>query len=334
MSRLLRAGPLAVGVALLVLLAWSFGLGGLGEALRRLSPALLAVYLALTAAVYFAYAWRWRLVSRSLGRDVPLARLASARLAGDAIGNLVPSARLAGEPVRAAIVHAGGVEGTIATAGVALDRLVETVCNIACALLYVSVFWLTHTGVDTQSLRALAVVLVGAALALTVPMVMLWRGISPLDPLLRLFDGTRVASWLGALRRTEAHLIRFFREQPAVFARALLLAFATEALTVCQYHFLLAAFDVHVDLSTLLLTLVGTGVAHSMPTPAALGTLEGTQVAVLTLAAGDPSLGFVVGLILRLHETLLTVAGLVALSVHGLSLTRLPVLRAGREASA
>ena len=35
--------------------------------------------------------------------------------------------------------------GTVATAGVALDRLLETVANIVCALLYVSVFSLTHS---------------------------------------------------------------------------------------------------------------------------------------------------------------------------------------------
>lgn len=334
MSRLLRTGPLVVGAVLLVVLLWGFGLSGLREALARVSPSTLALYLLFSVGVYAAYGWRWQTVSRSLGCDLPLPRLASARLAGDAIGNIVPSARLAGEPVRAAIVHAGGVEGAMATAGVALDRLLETVCNTFCALLYVTIFWLTHTGAEARSLATLAVILAGAAASLGVLVFMLLRGISPLDPLLRLFDGTRVAVWLGALRRTEEHLIRFFREQPRVFLTGLLLSLLAEGLTVCQYYFLFASFGIHFGLPTLLLTLVGAGVAHAMPTPAALGTLEGTQVAVLTLAAGDPSLGFLVGLILRLHETLMTVAGLIALSLHGLSLTRLPLLRPRQEVSA
>lgn len=338
MTRFFRGAPLLLGLVLVALLLWRFGLAELGLALRRLSPADLAVYLAFTVAVVLGYALRWQLVTRSVGREVPLPRLAGARLAGDAVGNLLPSARLAGEPVRVAIVHAGGVEATTATAGVAVDRLLETVSNIVCGLTYVSVFSLTHThGSHQGSILILGGALLAAAAALAVPITMLWRGVPPLGWIYALVGGRvgrRMSTWLAALRRTEDHLLRFFRERPAVFFQGVLLSLFVESLTVCQYHFLLAAFGVHIDLPTLLLALLGTGVAHALPMPAALGTLEGAEVAVLTVAAGDPALGFLVGLILRLHDTLLTLTGLVALSAHGISLARLPAFRRSGEASA
>jgi hypothetical protein len=45
-------------------------------------------------------------------------------------------------------------------------------------------------------------------------------------------------------------------------------------------------------------------------------------VAVVAAASGRPDLGFVVGVILRLHETLLLAVGLMVLSYQGMSLTR------------
>jgi uncharacterized membrane protein YbhN (UPF0104 family) len=330
MKRLLRSLPLLAGIAVLGLLAWGFGLHGLAQAFESLSPLRLLLYLAFTAAVVFGYAWRWQIVARTLGANVPLTRLASARLAGDAIGTLVPSARLAGEPVRAGIISAGGVEGTAATAGVALDRVLETVSNILCALVYVSVFSLAHGG--RSSVAALATGLVAGLAALAIPLVLLRRGLRPLWPVYALL-GARQPPWLGAVRRTEDHLVRTFRHRPGTLLWGLLLSLATEGLVVCQYHFLLSAFGIGVDLPTLLLVLVGTGMARAVPTPASLGTLESGQVAVFTLAEAAPALGFVAGMVIRMHETLLLVAGFVALSAHGMTLARLRVARSG-EASA
>jgi len=324
MSAALRWLTLLAGAALVALLAHHFGLGGLASALRHLSPLYLLVYLLFGVAVLLGYALRWQVVCRSLGAVTALGRLASARLAGDAVGNLVPSAKLAGEPVRAAIVAAGGVDGAEATAGVALDRILETVSNVVCAIAYVSIFSLTHT-FGGGSATLLVGGLLAGMLALAIPLVMLFRGRRPLAPFYAWL--ARRPSWSWALRRTEDHLLFFFREHPHVFAWGVVGSIAVEALVVCQYHYLLAAFGIAVDLPTLLLMLVGTGVARALPTPAALGTLEGSQVAVLALATGDAGTGFLAGLILRLHETFWLLLGLIALSANGMALARLPLLR-------
>jgi uncharacterized protein (TIRG00374 family) len=321
-SGLLRLGPLFLGVALLASLAWSFGLEGLARALANPSPGALILYLLLTALSLLGYALRWRLVAGSLGSTIPLARLAGARLAGDVVGTIVPSGRVAGDPVRAAIVCAGGVEGTKATAGVVLDRVLEAIGNTVCAIVYVSVFSLTRGSSGGDALGTLVVVLAAALAALAAPLAMLRFGWRPLRPLYWLAS-ERWGSWIAAARRTEDHLARLLRERPGVLLWGVLLSLATEAVVVAQYHFLLAGFAVHADLPTLLLVLVGSGLARATPTPAAIGTLEGGQVAVFALAKGAPALGFVTGLVIRIHEILLLLAGLVALSVYSMSLARL-----------
>lgn len=154
---------------------------------------------------------------------------------------------------------------------------------------------------------------------------MLWRGRRPLAPFYPLLS--RRLAWEAALRQTEDFLLVFFRERRRIFVWGVLASLAVEMLVICEYHYLLAAFGLVVELPTLLLMLVGTGVARAFPTPAGLGTLEGSQVAVLALAAGEPAVGFLVGMIFRLHETLWLLIGLAALSANGMGLTRLQLLR-------
>lgn len=336
--------PLLLGVISLLGLAWWFGLGALESAMRRLSIADLVAYVALTAAIVLAYAARWRLAMRSVGRELPLRRLASARLAGDAVGNLLPSAKLAGEPVRVAVVYGDGIDGSTAAAGVTFDRLLEVAGNLVCAIAYVSIFLLVRSVHDgaRASVAALATALVVGAVAFALPLVMLRLGVRPLGPIYALVGrlrrrhppSARLAAWVATLERAEDHLMTLFRERPWAFVAGLAATLGIEALTIAQYHLLFRAFGVVVDLPTLLLALVGSGVARAVPAPAALGSLEGTQVAVFALAEGEPAVGFLVGLVMRFHETLLLAAGLAALSWHGLSLARLPRPRASGEASA
>src|SRR5262245_46390146 len=129
---------LSVAVALLLLgaLLYWFGLGEVAATLRRASPAWLAIYAALTALVLLAYSARWGLVTRTGGAPMGLARCVAARLAGDAVGSLVPSAKLAGEPLRIGTVRASGASLAAATAGVALDRMVELIGNTVAVLGY------------------------------------------------------------------------------------------------------------------------------------------------------------------------------------------------------
>ena len=92
---------------------------------------------------------------------------------------------------------------------------------------------------------------------------------------------------------------------------------------IVEYHFLMKAFGLDLALPTLLLVLLGSGIARGTPMPAGIGAMEVGQVTLLALATGKPSTGFVVGIVLRLHETLLMAAGLIVLSLRGISLAPL-----------
>jgi uncharacterized protein (TIRG00374 family) len=295
--------------------------------LSRASAGGLAVYALLTALVVLGYALRWRLVARAVGDDPPLGRLVSARLAGDALGSLVPSAKLAGEPLRVALARCDGTPTAQTAAGVAIDRLLEWIGNTLAVMAYVMFFGLlrgaAHVGQARTTLAAVMAVLLVALAAL---IVRLRRGARPLAPLYGARAravAPRLAAWMDGAYQIEEHLGRFFRDHPRPFLLGVLCSGLIEALCVVQYHALLAAFGIELELPTLLLVLLGSGVAGAMPAPAALGALEAIQVAVVGTAAGRPDLGFVVGVIVRLHETLLLALGLLVLSYRGISVARL-----------
>lgn len=317
---------LLIPIVVLTALCWYFGLEPVGRALSHASLLGLAAYLLLTAMVVTGYALRWRLVARAVGDDPPLGRLIAGRLAGDAIGTLVPSARLAGEPVRLAFARTSAPLPQ-AGAGVALDRLLEVIGNMLAVIVYVAIFVLTHGIAQAKGTPAiLAGLMTLLLLGVAALLIRLRRGGRPLAPLYGARArgmAPRLHGWMDGLRKMEDHLVRFFREHPRAFLLGVLGSLAIEAVTILQYHVLLAAFGVALDLPELVLVLLGSGVARAVPAPAALGALEATQVAVVGAASGHPDLGFVVGVILRLHETLLLAVGLMVLSYQGMSLTRL-----------
>jgi uncharacterized membrane protein YbhN (UPF0104 family) len=113
--------------------------------------------------------------------------------------------------------------------------------------------------------------------------------------------------------------VRFFRSHPGALARGLLASVCIEALVVLQFHTLFGAFGIHLELPTLLVALVTSGLVRLAPTPGGLGALEAGQVALLQMSSGRGDLGLVVGIVMRLHEMLMVGAGFVALALRGVS---------------
>jgi hypothetical protein len=82
-----------------------------------------------------------------------------------------------------------------------------------------------------------------------------------------------------------------------------------------------------------MVVIVTGGLARSVPIPAGLGALEASEVALLAVAAGDAGLGFLVGVILRLHEVFWSLIGFGALAASG-SAGRVRVVGSAGRASA
>jgi len=325
------------GLAVLVLLYVLFGVHGVIDALRHVHPGLFLGYLGVAVLVCLGYSLRWYVIAGTLGDTPPVSRFVAARLAGDAVGSLMPVGRIGGDPLRVALLYGDGVAGPRASAGVLIDRIVEVIGNCVCAAVYVSVFALTHTVQSSWSLRTIFATVTVPLLALAVLMVRLWRGARPLTELgdaLLARRWPRARRWTAVLAQVEDDLSRFFRQRPAMFLGAIGASLLIEGMVLVEYGLLFAAFGVHLDLPTLLIVMVVSGLVRAVPVPAGLGAMEAGQVTLLAAIEGRPDIGLIIGTVLRLHETIWITAGLAALSLRGMSFARLRLLASTGRAAA
>jgi uncharacterized protein (TIRG00374 family) len=326
----------SVGLGAFAALCWAFGLSDVVAAFGRVRIDFLFLYLCGCAAVMLGACWRWRVVTAAIGSPQPLRRLVSARLAGDALGSLLPSARLAGDPLRVALLQGRGAPVAEAAAGVAADRILEIIGNMLCAAGYTTAFVVTHAGAARRPALIVLLTMAGLSVGLAGFLAMLRREARPLSPLYGnawMRRTPRRRRWGTALEQMEERLAGFLRDHPRVFVSGVLSSLAIEACVIFQYYFLLAAFGVHLDFVVLLMALVATAVARVAPTPAGLGALETSQVTVLALAGGGAPVGFVVGIVMRLHETLWQAVGLGVLIAQGVSWSRVRLLASSKVAA-
>ena len=262
-----------------------------------------------------------------MGASIPLAPCVAARLAGDAVGILLPSGRIMGDPLRIGLAHRGGVSVEDATAGVALDRASELIGNTTAVIVYSSMFILSQSGVLTGSLATLSLTMICLTLLLIVPIFQLYRGKRPLAPLcsrMAKFESLRTLA--SVVESAESRIMDCLQRDPGLFFLAVAMAIAIEAIVVVEYYFLFLAFGVEMPLTTLLLVILSGGVARTVPTPGGVGVLEGSQVALFGMLQSNPALGLKVGIILRLHDLLWIAVGFLAFASRSLWMPLTPAV--------
>jgi uncharacterized protein (TIRG00374 family) len=318
-GRPLRIALLLGGLALLVFLCRHLGLGELFAAVERADPARFLAFLALSTAVFLTYAKRWSIVLEAMGAGCPrlsLGTLLCFRAAEHAVSTLFPVAHLSGEPIRALLLRRHGRDWSRSISTVAMDRMLEASASSIAGPIYVTVFFVANGA------RAGAALWVMGGMIACLALIVLFY--------VHLYQGVTLISFLerrGFLPPMRGHLetleadLRAFVRTPS-FAKSLAVAFLAEALVIAELWMLTRAFAMPISLPTLVGVMVGMGVAQLLPIPAALGSLEATEVGVVSLAGGSASLGLAVGILVRLRETLWIVVGLVTLYVEGLISTR------------
>lgn len=311
-GRVRRIAGLLAGSGLLALLLRQFGVGDTWTALRHVDVGHLAVYFLLAAGIVAACSVRSYLVARTSGVTPRFRRFVVARLAGDAAGALLPGGRVSGDPLRVALLYSHGAQGVQASSWIVVDRLLEVLGNTVAALLYLVAIAMRHSlGFLVPLASALGAGLVGLAAVTLV----LRSGRRPLSPFLAPLENRlpRLRVPLASLRAIEEQLGALVQQHAPVLLIGLLLSLAIEVGILVEYSFLFRSFGLELDLATLVLALLATGLARGLPMPGGIGALEAGQVAALSVGLGRPDLGFIAGIVVRLHETVWFGIGALAL---------------------
>jgi uncharacterized protein (TIRG00374 family) len=232
---------------------------------------------------------------------------------------LVPSARLGGDAVRAYLLAKDGVPAPACIATVAVDRVLDMGATLAFAVVFATL--LLQVGVPALG-GVLVTMLVGlaglgAGVWVTVRRLRSGRGVvtalARTTRLDRLGSVARTMDVLHAAEAAAAELIAQRRRMAAAFV----LGVGINLVVLVEYWFLLRAFGLPSNPLAVVAAIFGVGAASSMPVPAGVGVLEGSQMFLFSVLGHAPEVGLAVGLAVRLRMLVWVVPGLLHLGVRG-----------------
>jgi uncharacterized protein (TIRG00374 family) len=303
---------LVIGTAALVWVLHRFGEPALSLLSRAPSaPLLIALVLAIALGLA-SCGLRWSVLLAGLGSHVALVTLTACRAAGHSLSSLVPSGRMGGEPLRAYLAVQQGVPAPRAIASVTVDRTLEMGSGSVFAAAFGAV--LVQQGIP--ALRGAAFTLGIAAIGLAVGVAFMVRRLRRGEGLVTAVASGTGLDRFGAVRARLATIgaaegdVNALVGQPRRVGVAFGLSIATHTLVLVEYWLLLSAFGLPSGPVAVVAAIFATGAVHSMPVPAGIGVLEGSQLWLFTMLGYPADVGLAVGLAVRLRELLWVTPGL------------------------
>ena len=298
------AAGIAISVVFLALTLARVDLAAVGEALRQVVPAGVAVAFGVVLVDLAIRALRWKLLLEGVGGTgrAPGIVTAAAYLSIGYLANSLLPARL-GDVARAYLAgSAFGVSRAATLGTILVERVADGATMLALALLS---SLLVASVLEVRNLAAYAAVLAAAG---AIGLAVLWRALSRG----RLARSRYPGMVRGAAGRVAAGLAVIRTPAGAIRIAAITLAAAATAAAVGW----VVAGAAGIPLTPIQAVLFSSGIALSLAIPAApasLGTYEFVGVVILTSFGASPEQGLATVLVMRLVSTLpLSVLGLAA----------------------
>ncbi len=281
--------------------------------LRRLGPGQAAVIVAANLGVLTMLNGRWWAILRAQGYRAPLLGLLPIRMAAFSVSYLTPGSHLGGEPLQGLLASRRyAVPLPTAAASIVLERGIEVLVNSAAVALGVLVIaalgWLP--GRTAWVLAAAASVLLAAPAAYGLA---LWNGRRPIAWAVEHISAFKRFGWTAVARgvgQAETQVAEFLRHQPAGLAAALAFSAASWAGLVGEFWLMLHFLGLRLGPVEMLGSLAAARLAILIPVPGALGALEASQIAAISLAGLRPADGAALALLIRGRDVAFAVAGL------------------------
>lgn len=311
-----------IGVALLGILLYHFGIANLVENIQRAGVWILAV-VAFYIPIYALNTQVWRLVLGKDRRRFSWAETFNLTVSAFALNYITPLVMLGGEPYRAYALTPR-VDASTAVSSVVLFRLLHTLAHLLTWVIALGMafFLLPLSPWLVAALALTGIVLVGA-------IVLLFHG--PQNGSIGRFLGAmQHARWLGplgqflaakqpALAKMNSMVVDFYRRRRAVLIAGIALECLVRVLVALEVYIILRS--VQIDLNPVLAFFVYS--ASSLFTnifffmPLELGVKEGSLYFILGSLGLASELGIFIGVVGRIREIFWIVVGLVFLLIQG-----------------
>lgn len=322
MPRILGFALWAVAILLFVLVLQSVSLPDIWNILRRLRWWQIWLLAIANGLVLLLMNGRWWLILRGQGYSVPYLTLTGYRLAGAGLSYLTPGPQFGGEPLQVLLIERNHqVPRATAIAAIALDKTFELIINASFLVAGIILVW------QTQLLGNIAVwqMVLIPFLLLSLPLTFLfslqlgWQPFTCLAQLISRFLSRHlhphrlnvVQRLQQGIQASEQQLIQFCHGQPHTLTHVFLISWLAWGTLMTEFWLMLSLLGIPLTFTEMLITLTAARIAILLPLPGGLGTLEASQVIVLTRLGFSPATALSFSLLVRVRDVLLSCLGLV-----------------------
>jgi glycosyltransferase 2 family protein len=318
-------GMLLLGFTAIFLIIYSIGWQEITTVLRQASPLFLACYIVTSILIAGVLTFKWKLILKTQGIDVPYHRLFSYRMVGYSVSYLTPTAHVGGEPVRAYLLKREDVPVNTAFSTVIIDKSIELMADIL--FFFIGALLLINSVAVTGGTK---IVLLTLSLILILLMGMFIGGILGKKSMfvtmfrfLRLNSFKKLKPVEKNLAQVEKQIERFYRKEKRMFLIIMLLMALLWVLMFFEYRFVLLMLGQKASPAQIFLILTGVGLAYTVPIPAAMGTLELGQLSAAKVLRLSSATGIALAFIIRARDLVWTAFGLITLMTHHFNFMKL-----------
>lgn len=284
-------------------------------AAARFSGIFLVPILVVLIIEALLSAWRWQIILRAQGEDIPFRKLLPVWMAGNSFNYLSPVVFMGGEGVRIFILKKRfAVAYHRAVASVVVDQLFNGLSVVTVVIAGTGILaWYVSVPGTTTALIVVGAIFGPAFAAIGLLFVQAFRNKPIFTPILRVFSLhlTRFGLFTA---RMEQEMFSFITISSRAFWLVLAVSTARQIALIARAMFVLAALGVSVAWADGLLALSGVFVSYAFPIPLALGTQEAVQTALFTLLGWGAGTGILFSALYRATELTLVFGGAVVLA--------------------
>lgn len=318
---ILFGGLLTLGIVLFISTIQSIGLGTIISSISEFKPVAFLMFLAVSFISLFITAYRWKMIIKVGGSDVPIGKVTLHTFAGFMMSYLTPATLLSGEPIRIYLLkkdnHISTSEGTFS---VIADKVLEvTGVVIFIAISIILALSKGLLGQENLLTSVITIVITCGLLALFYWLTISGRGF--FRTIFRLFGGhkmKKIQHLEEKIWNTEKKISTFFLHHKKVFVISLLLSAAAWFIRVIEFTILLYFLNIHLTFSETFVIAYLPMITMLMPIPGGLGILESGTAALMTILGQDPHVAVTVILLTRIRDIIWVTIGLIHTSNHSI----------------
>lgn len=282
----------------------------------RLNISKISLLILVNVAVIIVFSLRWKVILLGQKHRIPLFRLILYKISGFGLSYFTPGLQIWGEPFQIYLLKKREhMDSSTAVASVGLDKFIEVGAKFM--FLVLGLLAILHLGLFKEDHQIYVYLIIGGLfLSPFLLFLALSRGVRPLKKLIGLLpvsftEKRKPGKVFQLLTDSEAQMGDFCRRQPVVLFWAFSISGISWAFILFEFWLSLHFLGVNLNIIQIIGALAAARFAFLIPVPAGIGTLEASQVLLMSAFGLNPAVGLAISLIIRGRDILFGAVGVI-----------------------